>query len=106
MSATFDKVRALAAIGDLEVSDHAYDRISNRGILASELFDSLAVAIVVEDYPDYHAGPCVLVLQEDASGNVIHALWGLRKGTVQPAVLITAYRPDPANWSADFRRRT
>ena len=103
--ATLDRVRLLAARGELEVSDHAYDRISNLGLLVSDLFASISSGEPIEDYPDYHAGPCVLVLQQAGSGALLHALWGLRKGADRPAVLVTAYKPDPTKWSADFRRR-
>ncbi|MFM9941214.1 MAG: DUF4258 domain-containing protein [Hyphomicrobiaceae bacterium] len=87
------------------MSDHAYDRITDRGIVVSEIFDGVAAASVVEEYPNYHAGPCVLALQFEPSGAVVHALWGLRAGTDSPAVLVTAYRPDPQRWTQDFRRR-
>jgi hypothetical protein len=46
-----------------------------------------------------------LVLQHDQRGAPLHALWGIPRGHDGPAVLITAYRPDPAKWTSGFRVR-
>ena len=35
----------------------------------------------------------------------IHVVWGIPWGQISPAVLVTAYRPDPARWTEDFLRR-
>ena len=104
MSPTFDRVRALVRRDDWRASDHALQRMDEHDIIGSDLADGLDGGIAIEDYPGYHAGPCVLVLQSDRAGPV-HALWGIEKGTDRPAVLVTAYRPDPTRWHEDNRTR-
>ena len=102
--ASFDKIRALIANDDWQASDHSLQRLYEKGIVVSELADGIAGSAVVEDYPSYHKGPCVLVLQTISTGPV-HALWGLMSGTERPAVLITAYHPDSKRWHTDNRTR-
>lgn len=105
MSDTLEKIRDLVSRREVRISDHGYDELAQDGILAREAVSGVQGAEVVEDYPDYPKGPCVLALQEDGSGQPIHVVWGIPKGKSSPAVLVTAYRPDPVRWSADFRRR-
>jgi hypothetical protein len=79
--------------------------MGQQNIVSDDLLSSIDSALVVEYYPDYFAGRSVLVLHFDREQRPIHAVWGLEKGTRQPAVLVTAYRPDPSLWSDDFRSR-
>jgi len=105
VSQTLGYVRALVEQGDVRVSDHGYDELAVDGLFVREYIASIADAKVVEDYPDYGKGPCVLVLQTDREGRSIHVLWRIPKGRSSPAVLVTAYRPDSDRWDADLLRR-
>jgi hypothetical protein len=68
MSRTFDKVRALVQRAEVRISDHGYDEMSDENILARDVLAGVFNGIVVEDYPSYGKGPCVLVLQKDLTG--------------------------------------
>ena len=105
MSQTFQRIRELVARGDMMISVHGYDELAADGILVRETLASVENAIVVEDYPDYPKGPCVLVLQRDPHGQPLHIVWGIAGQKSSPAVVVTACRPDPARWSEDFTRR-
>ena len=105
MSEIFERVRALIARREVRVSDHGYDELASDGILAREVLAGVETAQVLEDYPEYPKGPCVLVLQRDEAGGPVHVVRGIPKGTSSPAVLVTAYRPDPEQWIGDFQRR-
>ena len=105
MSDTLQRVQELARRGNLVISDHGYDELAADGILADEAISGLADARIVEDYPGFPKGPCVLVLQQDEIGDPVHVVWGIPKGRSSPAVLITAYRPDPLQWTGDHMHR-
>jgi hypothetical protein len=105
MSVTMERVRELASRREVRISEHGYDELAQDGILARDVVSGVQSAEVLEDYPDYPKGPCVLVLQKDQEGGPVHVVWGVPKGKTSPAVLVTAYRPDPGKWSEDFRRR-
>jgi len=104
-SVTFERIKALISEKKIVISSHGYDELAEDHILMKDVLANLSESLVIEDYPDFGKGPCCLVLQKDLTGDFIHVVWGISKGTDEPAVLITAYRPDPERWSDDFQRR-
>jgi hypothetical protein len=105
MSKTLRCIIVLAGRGEVRISDHGYEELASDKLFVRDLVTGLAHSELLEDYPDFPKGPCVLVLQKDHDGRPIHVIWGIPKGESSPAVLVTAYRPDPERWTEDFRSR-
>ena len=105
MSRLWQQFTALISAGDVRVSEHGYDALADDGLTVDDVLGGAATAVVVEEYPDYPKGAAVLVLQVATDGSKIHAVWGVPCGYNRPAVLVTAYRPDPNLWDATFTRR-
>jgi hypothetical protein len=105
MSRTLEQIKVLVAKGQVRISEHGYDELAADDLFVRDVVAGMPAAELVEDYPDFPKGPCVLVLEQDRAGKPIHAVWGIPKGETTPAVLVTAYRPSAERWSIDFRRR-
>ena len=105
MSDTFQRILTLVLNGEVRVSEHGYDELVEDRIGVRELLDGISSAVLVEDYPNYGKGPCVLLLQRGHADLPIHVVWGIPKGETSPAILVTAYRPDTGRWENDFIRR-
>ena len=105
MSKILKKIAALIESGDVRISEHGYDELAADGIFVRDLVETIDRARLIENYPDYPKGPCILVLQSDQDGQPVHVVWGIPRGNISPAVLVTAYRPDLFKWSDDLMRR-
>ena len=105
MSRTFERIKELVRRYEIKVSDHGYDEIAEDGIFMKDIIADVNNGIIVEDYPDYPKGPCVLVLEKDRNARPIHVVWGIPRGALSPAVVVTAYRPDENMWTDNFTRR-
>lgn len=105
MSKTLEQLRVLVARGDVRVSLHGYEELAADGIQMRDVIDGLKTAVVIEDYPDYPKGPCVLVLEHNRANLPMHVVWGIPVGRDSPAVVVTAYRPDPAKWDETWLKR-
>jgi hypothetical protein len=89
----------------VRVSQHAIAELNADAITLDDILESAPSAILVEDYASAWKGPSVLALHRARDGRALHVVWGFARGTTSPAVLVTAYRPDPDRWAADFLRR-
>jgi len=102
---TLERIRALVQKGEVRVSAHGYDELAADEVQIRDVVEGLASAVVIEDYPEYSKGPCVLVLQRDGADRPVHVVWGIPAGRETPAVVVTAYCPDPTKWDETWQRR-
>ncbi|WP_187971809.1 DUF4258 domain-containing protein [Aquibium microcysteis] len=92
-----DRIRARIEAGRVRVSDHAQGRLSERGILFSDVLASVPAWTVVEIYVTGRMGPSFLA-RHVLSAGTIHAVWGMMDDTAVHAVLVTVYLPDKDKW--------
>lgn len=82
---------------------HAVQRMAQRGISVAEVRQVLVFGKVLEDYPTDTPYPSRLVLGW-ISGRPIQVV-SADNDAAQETIVITAYIPDPTQWTTDFRRR-
>lgn len=88
------------------MSYHGDEELAEDRISTHEAVEGVEGAEVIEEYDDTGRGPSVLVLERTPDGSLIHVVWGIAYNRLEgPAVLVTAYRPDPAKWTDDLRKR-
>ncbi len=97
------KVRESAAKRILFLS-HAVRQMSRpeRMIRVAEVRAVLENGEVIEDYPEDARGHSCLMLGQREEGRPIHVVCAPKDDYL---AVITAYVPDSAEWSADFRKR-
>lgn len=105
MGRILEQIQTLVSSGNVRISAHGYEELSDDQISVRDVVSGISAAIPIEEYPDFPKGRCALVLQQDHRGAPIHVVWGIPKGYNSPAVVVTAYRPDPARWSENFQQR-
>jgi hypothetical protein len=105
MSELVERIRRLVETGEVRISEHGYDELSDDRIPVRDVIRGILEAVVVEEYPESGRGSAVLVLEYDRENRPIHVVWGIPVGHESPAVLITAYRPGPEKWDSDFVTR-
>ena len=105
MSEFSERVKQLVRDGHVRISEHAFDELAEDGLSVRDAINGVEDMIVVEEYLQYPKGSCLLAFESDVEGHPFHVVWGVPKGYTEPAVLITAYRPDPHKWDSTFTRR-
>ena len=102
---TLDQVRELVAKQEVYVSDHGYDELANDGIFVQDILAGVFQCSCYRGLSDLLQRTLCVGSQRDGQAAPIHVVWGIPKNTASPAVIVTAYRPDPNRWLDGYTRR-
>ena len=99
---TIEDIHKLCHDDSIEITQHMMLRFQQRGIRYYEIKEALLRGEIIEDYPHDFPYPSCLGLGITPAERKLHIVVGIGDGKLW---IITAYEPDPARWSADFRVR-
>jgi hypothetical protein len=95
-----DEIIKLCNDDTVVLTQHLVMRMHERNIKYDELLSAIKSGEIIEVYPNDFPYPSCLIL-----GTIdypLHIVCGLSD---QNLFIITAYKPDPDEWSADFKNR-
>lgn len=101
---TFEQVQAAVSVGRYFITGHGADEMDEDDLSEAEVIAATLAGEAIEDYPHAFPHPACLVLGTLNDDSPVHLVWAFDLGKGYAAI-VTAYRPDPARWSADFRTR-
>lgn len=78
---------------------HVLTRMIQRGISREEVKAAIMTGEIIENYPEDYPHPSSLIL---SGKEALHIVCGM---TDTELWIITAYRPDPQEWTPDFKTR-
>ena len=84
------------------VTEHAMERFKQRGIGMRDVKAAVMSGQIIEQYPDDFPFPSCLVCGLTRNNRVLHVVMSDEGSSSR---IITAYYPDPAQWSSDFKTR-
>jgi len=86
----------------LRWTSHILERLFQRNIRLDDVKIVLMNCEIIEQYPNDYPFPSCLVLGYTKAGRVLHVVCGSNGVELW---LITAYFPNPNEWSDDFKQR-
>lgn len=97
-----EKIREICNKGNIVVTNHAQDRMDERGISLPDIKTCISGGVIIEQYENDTPLPSCLVMGPDNSNLIIHVVVSANELTLY---VITAYRPTEDKWLNDLRTR-
>ena len=97
-----DTIKNLCIDETIEVTQHILLRFQQRNISYTEIKQAILSGEIIEEYPNDYPYPSCLILGKTSSERILHVVTGIGENKLW---LITAYIPDPTQWSDDFKKR-
>jgi len=95
------RLRQQAQAEAIRITVHAHQEMVEEGVSVDEIYEVLRDATVVENYAEHKRGPCCLVCARTTRGRHVHVVCTT---SLERAIIITAYEPQPPKWVTPFER--
>ena len=95
-------IKGLCINGALRWTNHIFVRLLQRDISMDNVESSILTGEIIEQYPEDYPYPSCLILGLTVEKLYLHVVCGIGDGELW---LITAYYPDPDEWTDDFKVR-
>ncbi len=86
----------------LRWTNHIFVRLAQRNIGTKDVVKAIMEGKIIENYLDDYPYPSCLIIGYTIESKVLHVVCGVGESELW---LITAYYPDSAKWSEDFKTR-
>lgn len=97
-----ETIRKMCEDDLIEVTAHILLWFQQRNILYSEIKEAIMSGEIIEEYPEDYPYPSCLVFGYTLQNRTLHVVVGIGETKLW---LITAYQPDPEQWSEDLKKR-
>lgn len=98
---TIEDLRNICSDDTVILTLHTQNRLTERGISYSEVFNTIMYGSVIEEYPDDKPFPSCLLYGRIECNNLHVVL----SSDGEYIYIITAYRPSEDKWNSDFKTR-
>lgn len=95
-------IQTLCAEGSIRWTNHILVRLLQRGIAIKDIKHAILCGKIIEEYPNDYPHPSCLILGISIKEQYIHIVCGIADNELW---LITAYYPNPEEWSSAFNKR-
>lgn len=97
-----DELRKLNQPEHIAITEHARQRLIERGITINDIVRCIAKGEIIRQYPDDKPFPSCLILGTAVNDSYIHVVVSHDEEFIY---LITAYHPDQEMWEPDLKTR-
>ena len=95
-------IQSLCTQRRLKWSLHSSEKMTERGIMRSDIINCIEHGEIIKEYPDDTPNPSYLIFGQDLQGKILHTVVGYTKETL---FIITAYYPDTTIFESDLKTR-
>ena len=100
MAIDIEQLRALNKAEQIAITEHARQRLAERGITVNDIVYCIAAGEIIKQYEDDKPFPSCLILGKTLNDEYIHTVVSHDDTWIY---LITAYRPDSNIWESGFK---